>query len=358
MNKSDNPFLSPEWLKLQSQYIDALKNFSFPYSDESTTHINSQNMWGQALDSWWCSVSPELPSESRNSFNHVLRQTQAFYSIIDQFTQLLSEISTVDRDNDDEWQTILARHFELMRKEFFQPAYFSHNKQGVYPWVSPFSIWQQMLPDMSQGFPDIFKDIKTEEFPKFFQKIFSLPGMKQYSHEFQKKIQDGVKLWEKFYSKSQEYHAVYEKLGISALDRLEEKILELGRKGEKISSLRELYNMWIDCNEELFSESLMDDNFLKLYGELIHILMDIKIHSNELTDDILALYNVPTKRSMDSMHQSQRDIDHELNKTRKEQEVMAAEIEKLKTELETLRNQLSSASRKEMQDKKSDGKNE
>lgn len=338
MNKNDNPFLNPEWLDLQRRYLDALKNFGSPAGGEVSRH-GGYHIWTQMLDNWWRSVSPGLPSEYRTGFNHILRQSQTFYSILDQFARLLSEVAAVKED-DDEWQNILSRHFELMRRELFKPEYSTSGDAGMYSWVSPFTIWQQMLSGMPHVPSDAFKETKTDEVENFFQKLLALPGADQYTAEYQEKIRNGVKLWQDFYDKSREYHAIYEKVGISALGLLEKKILELGRQGGKITSLRELYNLWVDCNEEAFSEYMAEDHSPKIYSEIVNLLMEIKTHYIELMDEIFTLYNLPTARTMDTVYKSQHEMNRELNQARKHQEEAAAEIEKLKRELDILRKQL------------------
>ena len=307
------------------------------------------------LESWWRSVSPGLPRESRTSYNHVLRQSQAFYSILDQFARLLSEAAAA-QDNDEEWQSILSRYFDTMRKEAFKSEFSSGGKPGIYSWVSPITIWQQMLSGMPHEPAGLFREMMTDDYRDFFQKLLTLPGADQYSAEYQEKIREGMKLWDKFFNKSREYHALYEKLGIAALDLLEKKLLELGGSGGKISSLRELYNLWIDCNEQTFSEYMKDDHYSKIYSELVNLLMEIKTHSIEILEEVFSLYNMPTMHAVDALYKSQRNMSRELNEARKDQEEATAQIEQLKNELKQLRNQLRVRTKNKIKSKKTSRK--
>lgn len=347
MAKDSEPFFNPEWLEWQRRYIDALKNFKFPVEDRSGATPEGHTAWEQMLDGWWRSVSPGLPIEYRASFNHVLKQSRIFYSIVDQFARLLQEMAAADKDND-EWQTLLSRHFEKLRKNSFQPENFFA--------VSPLDFWQRVLSDLPQELAGVFKNIKTDDYQDYFQKLFALPGTPQFTAEFEETIRDSMMLWEKFHEKCREYHAIYEKLSISALDRLEKKILELGRQDGKIRGLRDLYNLWIDSNEEAFSECAADDHYSKLFGELVNCWMEIKIHHDRLMDRILTLYNRPTKHDMDALNKSQRKLRRQLNEARKDQKKAAAEIEKLKTEIGELRRQPLGPAKRKIKRKKTNRK--
>ena len=350
MEKDENPFLNPEWLKLQRQYFDALRCFGYP-PDEKASTAGSHEIWGQMLESWWRSVSPGLPDEYRASFNHVLRQSRAFHSTMDQFARMFSEAAAADKDND-EWQTILSRYFESMRKEAFKPEYFSSGKPGINFLISPLTIWQQIFSGMPHESAGILKNVNVDDFQDVFQSLFTLPGVDQYSMKYQEKIRDSMKLWEEYCDKSREYHVIYEKLGISALDLMEKKILELGRKGGQITGLRELYNLWIDCNEKVFSEYMEDEDYSKRYSELLNILIEIKVHYIELMDEIYAFNNIPTARTMDTVYKAQHTMNRELSEARKDQEEASAEIEKLRKELEILRKQLSTSLKNKEKSKK------
>lgn len=58
-----------------------------------------------------------------------------------------------------------------------------------------------------------------------------------------------------------------------ALDRMEEKLNEFAAAGKTIASLRELYNLWVDCNEETYGRMLRSSTYAVLNGRLINSLL-------------------------------------------------------------------------------------
>ena len=143
-----------------------------------------------------------------------------------------------------------------------------------------------------------------------------MPGIQLLPDEAREQFQEVMQLWGKFYDECRGCHDLYEKLGLSALDKMENKILELGRKRKKISSLRDIYNLWIDCNEEAYHGCMADKNYLDLYGQLLNTLIDMKGRNDEVMGTLLSLYNVPSKQNMDAVQKSQQDIIQELDETR------------------------------------------
>lgn len=60
---------------------------------------------------------------------------------------------------------------------------------------------------------------------------------------------------------------------LAALDLLEQRLNDLTAHGQPVSSLRELYNLWVDCNEETYGQMLRTDTYAELNGRLFNTLL-------------------------------------------------------------------------------------
>lgn len=59
----------------------------------------------------------------------------------------------------------------------------------------------------------------------------------------------------------------------AALDLMEQQLSERAVAGKTIDSLRELYNLWVDCNEKTYGQMLRGTEYSELSGRLFNALL-------------------------------------------------------------------------------------
>lgn len=79
--------------------------------------------------------------------------------------------------------------------------------------------------------------------------------------------------WRSYQSTQSEYLDLLEGAAREALDRMEQRLNEFADTGKTIASLRELYNLWVDCNEETYGQMLRGPAYAALSGRLINSLL-------------------------------------------------------------------------------------
>lgn len=79
--------------------------------------------------------------------------------------------------------------------------------------------------------------------------------------------------WRSYQRTQIEYLDLLQGAAREALDRMEEKLNEFAATGKTITSLRELYNLWVDCNEETYGRMLRSSTYAMLNGRLINSLL-------------------------------------------------------------------------------------
>ncbi|HRF42709.1 MAG TPA: poly(R)-hydroxyalkanoic acid synthase subunit PhaE [Candidatus Competibacteraceae bacterium] len=79
--------------------------------------------------------------------------------------------------------------------------------------------------------------------------------------------------WRSYQSTQSEYLSLLEGAARDALDRMEQRLNELANTGKTITSLRELYNLWVDCNEETYGQMLRKPAYAAINGQLINSLL-------------------------------------------------------------------------------------
>jgi poly[(R)-3-hydroxyalkanoate] polymerase subunit PhaE len=114
----------------------------------------------------------------------------------------------------------------------------------------------------------------------------------------------------------QEYAHLHGRLGIDTLDRLSKKIIARAEKGEEIKSLREIYDLWIDCCEEAYNEFAFTEEYAEAYGRLINALMALKHQSQNTVDELMGALNMPTHKGITTLQCRQQELRRELREMR------------------------------------------
>ena len=178
---------------------------------------------------------------------------------------------------------------------------------------------------------DFLEDLKPENFERVTDRFLSVPGV-GYTRESQESLQTGIKLWNQYVKASNEFNNAMCNVGINALDAMRVKIIQMAEQGKEINSLREVYDLWVDCNEEAYARFVFSDEYSELNGKLTNALMAVKQHGRNVVDEVLGGMNMPTRRGINTMQKRQQEM-------RREQKDANNKIENLQQEIKLLRKQ-------------------
>jgi len=324
LENKTNPFFSPEWLEIQRRYLESLAGRT------AASDGPGQEEWQRALEQWWSSVSPLIPEESKAVFDGILARSRSFYSLYSQFGQMLGDIAGAD-DTGNEWQSILHRHIERMKVRFDEAA----DRETVSPpfvevWSGALDAWKQAYAFMPPD--ELLAGIQSDVLQQINDRLLSLSGIGPFREQYEK-MRECMRLWQDYQDKCREYRAVLFRFGKDALDRLEEKILQMGRKNQSIDSLRQLYDLWAESNEEVFSEYAASEENFVLYGEMISLLMRFRA----LPEHFYKQLDRPAGGEMKNILDSQKVLQEAVYRNEEEQKILRATIEELQAELKRLR---------------------
>lgn len=336
MSRESNPFAGPDWLEIQRRYLETLSKGAGHRTDDQHDAAGP-GQWYKAAEQWWQSILPLVPGESQSIFSNILHQSQTFSSMTGQFTRLLAEMAAADDEGND-WQAVLKRHINHMQEQFGAATMTGGGEKGLADqWMSALESWQRAGMAV---FPDeVFKGMDGDAVRMMADRFLSLPAVGP-SADYVARLQETLRLWQDYEERCRQYHHVFRHLARDALVRLEQKLLQLGRENKKITSLRELYNLWVDCNEQVFSEHAASEEYAMLYGELIASFMTFRRHSQELLDATMEQLDLPTRESMASVRKKQQELRRQLQESQAQQRQTQTTVEELKAELAELRRQM------------------
>ena len=79
--------------------------------------------------------------------------------------------------------------------------------------------------------------------------------------------------WRAYHQAQSQYLDLLRQAAREALDLMEQRLSERATAGQLIDSLRELYNLWVDCNEKTYGRMLRSDQYSELSGRLFNTLL-------------------------------------------------------------------------------------
>ncbi len=126
------------------------------------------------------------------------------------------------------------------------------------------------------------------------------------------------------------------------MERLSKKIIDRAEQGEEIKSLREAYDLWVDCCEEAYNDIVFTKAYQDAYGNLVNALMALKHHSQGMVDEFMGALNMPTHKGVTTLQCRQQELRRELMEIRSRlgEHVSKADLKGVQAELDALRTDL------------------
>lgn|GEM_PF-956678 len=334
MSRATNPFLDPDWLEIQRSYLQQLAAAGHTGDAHSGT---GEPDWYRALQVWWQTVLDQAPADDmRVLLSNIFHQSQSFSTMSGEFSRLIAALSET---GDGDWQKIFHQHIKAMKQQFSGDPAAGPGEQ----WNAMLQAWQQAgtatLPE------ELFGGLNGEGLCDMAERFLALTATTGPGGEYAAALQEGMRLWQGYRARCGQYFSVFRRLGVDALDRLERRVMELAAKDAQITSLRELYNLWVDCNEQVFAEHAASEEYARLYGDLLADYMAFRRQGRKLVDATLQQLDLPSRESLASVSRNQHELQRQLRQSLAQQEKTQAALESLQAELDELRRSLKQESR-------------
>ena len=111
----------------------------------------------------------------------------------------------------------------------------------------------------------------------------------------------------------QELRAVWAKVQTDALSLLETLIRERKQKGGAslapgAAEYRELYNLWVECGEQVFSQVAHSESYCKLQAQLGNAAIRLRAGQQTILERMLKQYDLPTRSELNTVHKQMREL--------------------------------------------------
>ncbi len=314
---------------------------SVPFSPNPFAQFTAgANPFNGAAEQWWSAVKPQLQGD-------VGTVAQRFYDMGKNFMSMAEGLfGATGQDQPEAAMSMWMNSMHTVLEQWISQI--QNNMDLVTPDLpgvsgTTLTSWAQLADsiapwlNMSQHF---LKEIAEGHLPggiempgvgaaqEQFLRALSIPGL-GYTREQQESMQKLARHLLTYHDAFRAYKLAFAKTALASLVSVRKRLEAMHEKGEKIESLRGLYDLWVDASEEAYAEFAMSDEYQVVYGDLVNTLMQVRKDLNELAEHQYELMNIPTRSEIDTMQHRQQENRREGRQLRHEIALLRAQVERL-----------------------------
>ncbi len=315
-----NPVWNDDWMASQKIFWDAWSHILSQSMEPSPSSQAFAVPWTAALDLWAKNAAPAAPAAGEDFFQSIVRQGKTFLRLGEEFTKLTRNLAEGAQAGSN-WKDLFAAKFNELKAGFTHGSAsdVTSTLRGLLPFFElPMDAWSRMFSSSSLLPGDFLRSVKPEglggvagQIHERMDQVLSVPAV-GYMREWQEQTQEGVRLTMDYQKALQEYLHAHGRLGVDALERLAAKIIERAKQGQEINTLREVYDLWVDCGEEAYSALVFTEEYADIYAQLVNALMALKHHNQTAVDEVAGSLNLPTHQGITTVQRRQQELRREI----------------------------------------------
>ena len=294
----------------------------------------------QAMESW-SRGAPGLPPQA---VEKLFLGEELYFRFLSMVTEGLKALSPRIEAGED-WVELLRQLVDQMKEDLAQPPakwmpsadtaaafarevpefwrlYWAETHKMVAPWVESVRDARGHLGEAIAGdrraaikMFNLFMDTYESTLGRFL----AAPAI-GYTRELQEKVTRTYETWVELQRCQIEFQTEVANAGIRALENLLRELVERGEKGEQITSLRQLFDLWVACAERAYFEIASTESFAEIQGKLVNAAMHYRVHERELAEVFVKAMHMPTRGELDDAYRHIHELRREVKRLRREME--------------------------------------
>ena len=322
---STSPPWGDNWLEANQRYWDAWTRLWDKPAERPVPGPQPDPGWAEAADRWWKVMTPPVPPSSRELFDRLLEQGKTFLRFSEALTASTKQAGGAFHSQE-EWQRALRTIAEHWQAGFGQPP---ADPGFAAFWKLPFDTWSRTASSASMFPGDFLESQKPESWGGRFadglhrdmERFLSVPAL-GYTREAQEQGQEMVRLGLEYQRAVQAYGMAFRNLGTETFNRLQQRLADRAERREPVTTLRGLYDLWVDAAEEAYLELVSTESYAEVYGRMVNALMAVKHHGRNMVDEAVGAMGLPTRHGLSTLQRRQQELRREVTALRRELEAL------------------------------------
>jgi len=296
----------------------------------------------------WTSGTSGVPGEV---IDRMFSGEEAFLQFLDLSLGALKVVAPkVDAGED--WAEVLHRYLAEIRDGMLQGSpwftaegmgavasaspelwslYATEIQRFMGPWAEAIQISLLDSTDVAAGDRQAFARAQTafmDAFDGTFGRYASAPSV-GYSREMNERVWRGFEAWVAVRRAATDFQNEMTNTGFHTYEKMLRELVEKGEREEKVTTLRELFDLWIDMGEAAYGELFATDGFAELQARLVNAAMQYQMRSRELEEELLKAMGQPTRTEVDQVHRHLYDLRVEVRYMKRDLAAARQQIETL-----------------------------
>jgi class III poly(R)-hydroxyalkanoic acid synthase PhaE subunit len=316
------------WSDTQKRYWDAWSDLA--RMGQGGNAVQAVPNWTQGLDQWWKAVNPHMmQGASSDAFKRMVDMGRVYMNLAENAYRV-QQSGTEGADAMNAWMDAMESGFQACCTQLDASKFTAH---GFGIGQSAMESWQRVLKSMGM---DAFQQMgaggfqmpMSKNWQEQLDKVLATPAV-GFNRESQERLQALAQLAANYQEAMDDYLKAFAKQGIESVEALRARVNALREAGKTIDSLRELYDLWVDVNEEVYGKFAMTDEYQVVYGDMVNALMALRQGMNAEMDSIYASANLPTRKELNAAFQKQQEVRRENRALRKQLHELARKVDAL-----------------------------
>jgi len=323
-----------------TSWLNSQQNYWKAWADMAQRGMKApeapKNPLADGLTQWWQTVAPMAPPAGREVFDKLMEVSKGYYTMAERFMSGAQAKPDGGMEAINGWLDGMQKmwgDWSQMGSAFRPEGMFPHDQfKGLTTfWDLPMDTWNRLAANvmpMPGDFTQAFHPEGGNPMHQQVNKFLSIPAV-GYSRESQEQYQILAQRQMDYMAATQAYQMAFGKLGMESAKGFQAALQERVKEGKPISSLRELYDQWVEMSEAAYAEFVMTQEYQTLYGRLVNTLLALKHQMARMVDQTLEAMHMPTHAEISTLQCRQQELRRDNLKLHKELKSMQAQLEAL-----------------------------
>lgn len=95
---------------------------------------------------------------------------------------------------------------------------------------------------------------------------------------------------------------------LEALALLEQRVAN-----KAVKEMRELYDLWVECGEEVYARRVRSDAYCKTQAEFANAASELRLKQQVIVERALRMFDLPTRSEINSVHRQLRELKEQVS---------------------------------------------
>lgn len=334
-----------DWQKqaetMMSTWTEAQKKMWESWADLVQVNSTSNQFYPNMMDQWRWLAEQSMQAWVTNSgptIKGVAEQWSASQTSMMRFLELSSkawQVIAPKIEAGEDWQSVLRQYSDQWFQQLVggPTGFMSANKDINQLWRFYIEEWQKLSTPWAQSLgqtPWQFVQSLTgpeselaelsrlhwDAYERSFGRMTETPRM-GFSRELTDKLINSFDTWVQFRKSSADYHVLLARTSAQAFEQVMQELVAMSGRGEKIDSIRQLMNLWMDTIDQTFSKLYKTEEYLNVQRDLSSAVMTYRIKEQEIVEIMLKMVNLPTRGELDDAYRSLYELRKEVKQLKK-----------------------------------------